>query len=184
MSASFLLTGCIYRIGIAIGPQTWFGDYFGGNVSSSGTVLNNRITGALGYGIAVTSASNFAVQGNTLFGNTAFISSRGPNCSVPDPTPASAAFIVQLANVTSSSLQSDFQQVQDAKVLPCVVPPDGGDLWPYGGLPQSSSSSSSLSSNSSHGSMLPSPSASSSAKSSAVKSKSAVCPRRAWRRDT
>jgi parallel beta-helix repeat protein len=127
----------LYRIGIAIGPQTWFGDYFGANISSSGTVLNNMFTGAFGYAIAITSASNFTVQGNTLIGNTSFISSRGPNCSASDPTPASSTFIVELANVTSSSLQSDFQPVQDAKGLTCVQPPGGGNFWPYGGTPSS-----------------------------------------------
>ena len=125
----------LHRIGIAIGPQTWFRDRFGANVSASGSVLNNRFTGAFGYGIAITSAQNFTVQGNALFGNTSFISSRGPNCSASDPTPQSTAFIVEWANVTTSALQSDFQSVQDAKGLTCVQPPDGGDFWPYGGNP-------------------------------------------------
>ena len=127
----------LHRIGVAIGPQTWFGDHFGANVSSSGSVLNNRFTGAFGYGIAITSAQNFTVQGNALFGNTSFIGSRGPNCSASDPTPPSAAFIVEWTNVTTSALQSDFQPVQDAKGLTCVQPPDGGDFWPYGGNPSS-----------------------------------------------
>jgi parallel beta-helix repeat protein len=126
-------------MGIAIGPQTWFVDQFGANVSSSGTVLNNRLSGAFAYGIAITSATNFTVQGNSLFGNTSFIGSRGPNCSASDPTPASAPFIVGPANVTASSLQSDFQSVQDAKGLTCVQPPNGGDYWPYGSNPSSSS---------------------------------------------
>ncbi|KAI9456038.1 hypothetical protein BJY52DRAFT_1121471, partial [Lactarius psammicola] len=125
----------IVKVGIAIGPQTWFGDYFGANVSSSGTVLCNRFTGAFGYGIAITSAHDFIVHGNVLFGNTSFIGSRGPNCSTSDPTPASAAFIVSWANVTSTTLQSDFQSVQDAKGLTCIQPPDDGDYWPYGGNP-------------------------------------------------
>jgi parallel beta-helix repeat protein len=125
----------LYRIGIAIGPQTWFGDHFGANVSSSGSVINNRLTGAFGYGIAITSARNFTVQGNELFGNTSFIGSRGPNCSASDPTPTSAAFIVEWVNVTTTSLQTDFQSVQDAKGLTCVQPPEGGDYWPYGGNP-------------------------------------------------
>lgn len=127
----------LHRIGVAIGPQTWFGDHFGANVSSSGSVLNNRFTGAFGYGIAITSAQNFTVQGNALFGNTSFIGSRGPSCSASDPTPPSAAFIVEWTNVTTSALQSDFQSVQDAKGLTCVQPPDGGDFWPYGGNPSS-----------------------------------------------
>src|SRR5580698_970799 len=132
----------LHRIGLAVGPQTWFVDQFGANVSSSGTVLNNRLSGAFGYGIAITSAHNFTVQGNILFGNTSFIGSRGPNCTASDPTPPSAAFIVGPANVTTSNLQSQFQSVQDAKGLTCVIPPPGGDYWPYGGNPTSTSPSS------------------------------------------
>lgn len=75
------------------------------------------------------------MQNNFLFENTSFIGSRGPNCSSSDPTPSSAAFIVSPANVSSSSLQSNFQSVPDAKGLTCVLPPDGGDYWPYGGNP-------------------------------------------------
>ena len=131
---------CLHRIGIAIGPQLWFVDQFGANVSSSGTVLNNRLSGAFGYGIGITSAHNFTVQGNILVGNTSFIGSRGPNCSASDPTPSSAAFIVGSANVTTSNLQSEFQSVQDAKGLTCVIPPVGGDYWPYGGNPAPTSS--------------------------------------------
>jgi len=125
----------IIKIGIAIGPQTWFGDHFGANVSSSGTVLNNRLSGAFGYGMAITSARNFTVQGNVLFGNTSFIGSRGPNCSASDPTPSSSSFIVEWVNVTTTALQTNFQSVQDAKGLTCVQPPNGGDYWPYGGNP-------------------------------------------------
>ena len=136
----------LHRIGIAVGPQTWFVDQFGANLSSSGTVLNNRLTGAFGYAMAVTSARNFTIQGNILFGNTSFIGSRGPNCTAGDPTPPSAAFIVETANVTTSNLQSEFQSVQDAKGLTCVIPPAGGDYWPYGGNPMATSTSSSTSS--------------------------------------
>lgn len=127
----------LHRIGIAIGPETWFVDQFGANVSSSGTVLDNKLSGAFGYAIAITSAQNFTVQGNTLVGNTSFIGSRGPNCSASDPTPSSAAFIVGSVNVTTSNLQAQFQSVQDAKGLTCVIPPAGGDYWPYGGNPSS-----------------------------------------------
>jgi parallel beta-helix repeat protein len=142
----------LHRIGIAIGPETWFVDQFGANVSSSGTVLNNRLSGAFGYGIGITSAHNFTVQGNILVGNTSFIGSRGPNCSASDPTPPSAAFIVGSANVTTSNLQSEFQSVQDAKGLTCVRPPAGGDYWPYGGNPTSTSTSSTATSTPGQGS--------------------------------
>ncbi|KAF8505871.1 hypothetical protein F5888DRAFT_481064 [Russula emetica] len=138
----------IIKIGIAIGPETWFVDEFGANVSSSGTVLDNKLSGAFGYGVAITSAHNFTVQGTTLVGNTSFIGSRGPNCSASDPTPPSAAFIVGSANVTTSNLQSQFQSVQDAKGLTCVIPPAGGDYWPYGGNPTSTSTASTATSTS------------------------------------
>jgi parallel beta-helix repeat protein len=138
----------LHRIGIAIGPETWFVDQFGANVSSSGTVLDNTLSGAFGYGVAITSAHNFTVQGTTLVGNTSFIGSRGPNCSASDPTPPSAAFVVGSANVTTSNLQSQFQSVQDAKGLTCVIPPAGGDYWPYGGNPTSTSTASTATSTS------------------------------------
>ena len=69
------------RIGIAIGPRAWFGDRYGRNTSDNGNVIGNHFSGAFGYGIALTSAKNFTVQGNNLIGNTSFIGSRGPNCS-------------------------------------------------------------------------------------------------------
>lgn len=58
------------RIGIAIGPRTWFGNKYGNNVSVGATIRNNQLTGAFGYGIAMSSAKNFTVEGNTLVGNT------------------------------------------------------------------------------------------------------------------
>ena len=69
------------RIGIAIGPRTWFGARSLSNTSFNGTVLNNQLSGAFGYGIAVASATNFTVQGNKLVGNTTFIGSKGANCT-------------------------------------------------------------------------------------------------------
>jgi parallel beta-helix repeat protein len=135
LQACDLFLTWLLRIGIAIGPQTWFGDYFDANVSFSGTVLDNHLTGAFGYGIAITSAYNFTVEGNTLFGNTSFIGSFGPNCSAFEPAPTSAAFIIDQGNVTSSTVQSGFQSVQSAKRLTCLQPPDGGNYWPYGGNP-------------------------------------------------
>lgn len=132
----------IIKVGLAIGPKTWFDNVSGSNVSYSGTVLDNRLTGAFGYAIAVSSARDFTVQGNTLFGNTSFIGSRGPTCSASDSTPPSGPFIVQSSDVTASNLQSDFQTVQDITGLTCVVPPDGGNYWPYGGSGSTSTSTS------------------------------------------
>ena len=123
-----------------MGPKTWFVNAFGNNISNSGTVLGNSFTGAFGYAMAISSAQNFTVQGNTLFGNTSFIGSRGPNCSTSNPTPPSGPFIVQTSDLTASNLQSDFVSVTDAEGLTCVVPPVGGDYWPIDGSDNSSSS--------------------------------------------
>ena len=141
-SAAFLLRTelCLThgRIGIAVGPRTWFGDQYLNNVSLSGTVLNNQLSGAFGYGMAISSAQNFTVQGNVLVGNTSFIGSRGPNCSTTDTTPDPAAFVQDQNTVQSSNIQSDVSIISDGDSLTCIMPPDGGDYWPYGGNPSSS----------------------------------------------
>ena len=116
--------------------------------------------------MAITSAVNFTVQGNALFGNTSFISSRGPNCAADDPTPPSAPFIRGGA-ITDSTIQSDFNSVPDAYGLTCVKPPNGGNYWPYNVnsgsitpllLGSTSDPSSSQNSTSSTSSLGPSPS--------------------------
>lgn len=129
------------RIGIAIGPRTWFGDHYGSNVSTSGTVINNSLTGAFSYAIAMSSATNFTVENNILFGNTSFIGAIGPNCSTDEVMPDPAPFIVDSSNVQSSTIQSNFQSVSDGDGLTCVLPPAGGDFWPFGGNPGTNSSS-------------------------------------------
>ncbi|KAI0751072.1 hypothetical protein C8Q80DRAFT_1155380 [Daedaleopsis nitida] len=136
----------IIKIGIAIGPRTWFGDRYLNNVSTSGTVLNNQLSGAFGYGVAISSAQNFTVQDNTLIGNTSFIGSRGPNCSTADTTPTPAAFVQDQNTVQSSSIQNSFQVIPDGDSLTCIVPPEGGDFWPFGGNPSSPPSPSSTAS--------------------------------------
>lgn len=112
----------LHRIGLAIGPNSWFNNVSPNKTSNSGTVLNNKFTGTFGYGIVISSARNFTVQGNVLFGNTTFVAARGPNCSFSDPTPPSGPFIVQGSDVTASRLQSDFLNVQDATGLTCIQP--------------------------------------------------------------
>ncbi|KAI0638466.1 pectin lyase fold/virulence factor [Trametes polyzona] len=129
----------IIKIGIAIGPRTWFGDRYFNNVSQSGTVLNNELTGAFGYGMAISSAVNFTIQGNVLVGNTSFIGSNGPNCSTTDITPSPAPFVQDQNTVQSSNIQDGFQHIPDADSLTCIMPPDGGDYWPFGGNPSSGS---------------------------------------------
>ncbi|KAJ6615617.1 hypothetical protein B0H10DRAFT_2220261 [Mycena sp. CBHHK59/15] len=143
----------VIKIGIAIGPRTWFGNQYLNNISFSGAVLDNRLTGAFSYGIAMSSAMNFTIENNVLFGNYAFIGASGPNCSTSDIVPTPMAFVYD--NSTSQvTVQKDFTLIPDADSLTCVLPPDGGDYWPYGGDPGSanSSTSSSQSSGSSSGS--------------------------------
>jgi hypothetical protein len=129
----------IIKIGIAIGPRTWFGDRFGRNVSQSGTVVDNRLTGAFSYAIAITSAKNFTVQNNVLFGNTSFIGARGPNCTTFDTVPTPAPFVFGTNATEALTLQPDFQTIPDGDSLTCVLPPDGGDYWPFGGNPSNAS---------------------------------------------
>ncbi|KAF8592767.1 hypothetical protein K439DRAFT_1643763 [Ramaria rubella] len=123
----------IIKIGIAMGPHIWFGDHFLANVSQGGTVENNRFEGAFGYAMAIASTSNFTVQNNILVGNTSFIGSRGPNCSSVDQTPSSQPFVANLDSISDSSLQHDFTNISDGDSLTCIVPPPGGDFWPFGG---------------------------------------------------
>jgi hypothetical protein len=107
-------------------------------VSTGGTVQNNQFTGAFSYGMGMSSATNFTVENNVLIGNTSFIGARGPNCTANDPTPAPAAFVIDLSNVQQSTTQFDFTSVSDGDSLICVLSPDGGDYWPFGGNPNSS----------------------------------------------
>lgn len=130
----------IIKIGIAIGPRTWFGNEYLNNVSTGGTVLNNKLTGAFSYGIAISSATNFTVENNDLVGNTSFIGARGPNCTTGDPTPSPAAFVIDINNTAQSTTQSNFLDNTNGDALTCVLPPAGGDYWPFGGNPSSPSS--------------------------------------------
>ncbi|EGO02398.1 hypothetical protein SERLA73DRAFT_178325 [Serpula lacrymans var. lacrymans S7.3] len=129
----------IIKIGIAIGPRTWFGNEYRNNVSTGGTVINNQLTGAFSFAIAMSSANNFTVENNELVGNTSFIGARGPNCTSNDPTPPPSAFIIDLSNVAKSTTQTNFLNVSDGDSLTCILPPDGGNYWPYGGNPASNS---------------------------------------------
>ncbi|RXW15112.1 hypothetical protein EST38_g10745 [Candolleomyces aberdarensis] len=148
----------IIKIGIAIGPRTWFGDRFGQNRNRGGVVQNNKLAGAFSYGIAVTSADDFTITGNTLLGNTTFIGAKGPNCSDTDHVPTPGPWIVDWAtvgtdmNAGSGKMQGDLVGISDGDSLTCVLPPNGGDFWPFGSNPSNSSSSSGSGSGSGSGS--------------------------------
>lgn len=138
----------IIKLGIAIGPRTWFGDEYGNNVSLSGTVHDNMFSGAFSYAIGMSSAKNFTVENNILLENATFIGLRGPNCSSDDTTPNPAAFVIDQSTVSASTTQSNFTSIKDGNALTCVEPPDGGDFWPFGGNPSNPSTSSTPSSSS------------------------------------
>ena len=121
-----------HRIGIAIGPRTWFGDWYLKNVSFSGTVLSNRLSGAFGYGIAITSAHNFTVRDNILDGATSFIGFPGPQCADYNTVPMPIPFGVDRNNTENLLLQDSFVEISDGDSLTCILPPDGGDYWPIG----------------------------------------------------
>lgn len=128
------------RIGIAIGPRTWFGNQHGNNVSTGGIVQDNQFTGAFSYGIAMSSATNFTVDNNVLIGNTSFIGVRGPDCTAKSPIPPPAAFVMDLDHVQTSTTQLSFASItHDNSLVSCVVPPTGGDFWPFRGNPDSNS---------------------------------------------
>ena len=98
------------------------------------------MSGAFSYGIAITSATSFTVQGNEMTGNTSFIGARGPLCKDSDIVPTPAPFIIDPSTATGLTTQSDFQTISDGSSLTCVLPPNGGDFWPYGLNPSNSSS--------------------------------------------
>jgi len=98
----------------------------------------------------MSSATNFTVENNVLVGNTSFIGARGPNCTAGDPTPSPAAFVLDINNTAQSTTQSDFQFNTNGDGLTCVLPPSGGDYWPFGQDPGSSSSPPSSSPSTSH----------------------------------
>ncbi|KAJ6460741.1 hypothetical protein C8R47DRAFT_993842 [Mycena vitilis] len=139
------------KIGIAIGPRTWFGDRFESNFSYGGVVQGNTLSGAFGYGVAISSAESFTVEDNLLTGNTSFIGTPGINCSSFDTVPVPAPFIYD--NSTSDlTLQPQFVLVTDADSLTCIVAPGSADSWPFDSdgvpLPSSSVSQSSANTNS------------------------------------
>lgn len=43
--------------------------------------------------------------------------------------------MVDYNNTNGLNLQSDFVEIPDGDSLTCILPPDGGDYWPFGGNP-------------------------------------------------
>ena len=125
------------RIGIAIGPRLWYGNRYRDNTSRNGTVINNQLSGAFSYGIAITSATNFTVQRNSIIGNSSFIGYRGPSCPTSNTVLTPAPFVTEVNTTSSMSISSNFANISDGNSLFCVLPPNGGDFWPFGVNPSS-----------------------------------------------
>ncbi|KIO32779.1 hypothetical protein M407DRAFT_13820 [Tulasnella calospora MUT 4182] len=121
--------GAFIKIGIAMGPRTWFGKKFGMSLNRGAVVRNNTFQGAFGYAMAAAAVSNFTVSGNTIDEDVSFIGSVGPNCSTTDVTPEPAPFVFNSSQVFDSSMQQAFVD-RDADALTCILP-DNDDWWPY-----------------------------------------------------
>lgn len=134
----------ICRIGIAMGPHTWFGDKFGDDVVSGPNVSNNVLSGAMGYGIALSSSSNVIVQGNVLSqqisGNgkvknplpdAVFLGHPGPTCIENSTFPHPQAFIANTSLLTDYDIQSNFNKSTNIINLICINSPGSGvNGWP------------------------------------------------------
>jgi len=119
----------IIKIGIATGPRVWAGSTAGDVKNFGGVIRNNHLSGALGYGIAVSGVKNFEVIGNVLTTSATFVGTTTGNCSTATPQPA--PFVYQASTVESCTLQSNFVDVANADGLTCIQPPSTGNFWPY-----------------------------------------------------
>ncbi|KAG8897636.1 hypothetical protein FRB99_008020 [Tulasnella sp. 403] len=117
------------KIGIAMGPRTWFGDKYQMSFNKGGTVRNNLFQGAFGYAMAAATVVNWTVSGNVVDPDVTFIGSVGPNCSRTDATPTPEPFVFNSSQVLQSNMQQNFVD-RDADSLTCILP-DNDDFWPF-----------------------------------------------------
>ncbi|KAF8607578.1 hypothetical protein BDV93DRAFT_519610 [Ceratobasidium sp. AG-I] len=125
----------IIKMGLAVGNRVWFGDKYGRNRNVGATVRNNKLTGAFGWGVAVSGVRDFTVENNELVGNTSFIGFRGVNCSITEALPSPTPFLYDSNGTESTNLPSNYPDVLLEGSLLCITSPDGGDYWPRGGSP-------------------------------------------------
>ncbi|GFZ45090.1 hypothetical protein JCM24511_02816 [Saitozyma sp. JCM 24511] len=175
----------IIKVGIAIGPDVWWGDLrYGTNKTSNSTVRNNVLSGAFAFGLAISSSYNLTLENNTFVNNASFSASYGPNCTTGSSTPHDPVSVllepdtvsdstISMPSFQSSPLSttltaSNFQIVNGTALgLTCFLPPGTDQFaYPYGGGGVNAASSTSTSSGD--------PAATSSAVPSASSSKSAA----------
>ncbi|KAG8768309.1 hypothetical protein FRC12_005657 [Ceratobasidium sp. 428] len=125
----------IIKMGLAVGNRVWFGEKYGLNRNFGGIVRNNQLTGAFGWGVAVSGTRDFVVENNELVGNTCFIGYRGVNCSITEALPSPSPFLYDSNGTDSTTLPSNYPDVRLDGGLLCIVSPDGGDYWPRRGSP-------------------------------------------------
>ena len=145
------------RIGVAIGPHTWFGNKFGKSVVTGPTVVNNIFAGAMGYAIALSSASNVTVQGNVLsqqssgrnrnqnqnpLPDAVFIGVAGANCTNQSAIPTPQAYVADTSLLSRYNIQNNFNTSVVVNNLICIQNP-GNDVnaWPVSHYSRSSYSS-------------------------------------------
>jgi len=114
-----------------------------GTNSSSGpaTIVNNVFSGAMVFAITIAGARNFALQNNSIWGNTSFAGSLDVNCTTGGETPhgPTAYLIDQTSNSTNITIDNigDYQTAQngsEAGGLTCfrVTDMPALDEYPYG----------------------------------------------------
>ncbi|KDN48087.1 hypothetical protein RSAG8_03103, partial [Rhizoctonia solani AG-8 WAC10335] len=129
----------IIKIGIAVGLRVWFGTKWGDATAFGASVIENKISGAFGFGMAVSGVSNFNIMNNTITGNSSFIGAKGPNCTTSDIVPPAVDFVVDPNTFVSSKIGGTVFKAHGITALLCVTPPrGGGNVWPLGTWPSSS----------------------------------------------
>ncbi|RSH91031.1 hypothetical protein EHS25_010207 [Saitozyma podzolica] len=131
----------IIKVGIAIGPDVWWGDLrYGTNKTSNSTVRNNVLSGAFAFGLAISSSYNLTFENNTFVNNASFSASYGPNCTTGSSTPHDPVSVLLEPNTVSDSTismpsfqssplsttltASNFQIVNGTALgLTCFLPP-------------------------------------------------------------
>ena len=128
----------VIKIGIAIGPRTWFDDQFGTNVSYGAVVEDNTLIGAFSFGMAVSSAKDFVITNNSFVGNTSFVGTYGVNCTqgaeTPNPPVALLVDPSTTSNLTLQPGEGGFAFISGNGIgMTCFVHPNTTEsVWPYG----------------------------------------------------
>lgn len=128
----------IIKIGLAVGLRVWFGTKWGNATAYGASVVGNKISGAFGFGMAVSGIKDFTISNNTIAGNSSFIGAKGPNCTEADIVPPAVDFVVDPTAIATSTVTGTFK-AHGITALLCVTPPrGGGNVWPVGTWPNSS----------------------------------------------